>query len=153
MSSIKELLKVIDETEELNDEIKDKVDKLNIKVQDLKLIKDIPKLKPKLTRSNMSKYEFAATITKLSLYLNTLPSLEHYFNNTMSYNGYINPTEVAYTLLMNGNFDAIIDRLGYEKVSFSQLKINKQWCILLENYFKRNHEALVNLCYKPILSA
>jgi hypothetical protein len=50
---------------------------------------------------------------------------------------------------MNGKFDAIINRLSYEEVNFSQLKINPLWINLLDNYFKRNHDSLKVNCYDP----
>lgn len=111
-------------------------------------VKKIAKKKPVKTRKNMSKYEFAATITKLANYLDTLDSLEQYVDEA-NINEFVNNSELAYHLLMEGKFDAIINRLSYEEVNFSQLKINPLWISLLDNYYKRNRESLKANCYDP----
>ena len=147
-NELQEILKVLDE-DAVDDIVKQSRVKEIINNRQQSIDK-IPKLKPVKTRKNISKYEFAAVITKLALYLNSIPSLEDYVD-VVSYNGFINPSELAYNLLMKGVFDAIVNRLDYEDVSFSQLKINPQWCALLESYFKRNHEALKEFCYDQLL--
>ena len=108
----------------------------------------IPKLKPVKTRKNMSKFEFAGVITKLANYLSTLDSLDKYVEE-VSIPEFINNSELAYKLLLNGTFNAVIDRLGYEQVTFSELKINPLWIKTLDNYYERNREALYNNLYKP----
>lgn len=111
-------------------------------------VKKIAKYKPIKTRKNMSKYELASTITKLANYLSTLDSLEQYVETT-NINEFVNNAELAFHLLTEGKFDAVINRLGYEQVNFSQLSINPIWVETLENYFKRNREALRKYCYEP----
>lgn len=98
--------------------------------------------KPKLTRDIMSVYEYAGTITKLAKYLNGLPSLEKYVSD-VEIHQLINPAELAFNLLNEGKFDAILDR-GYERVSFSALKINPRWKATVSNYFKAQHDAITN---------
>lgn len=112
-------------------------------------IDKVIRLKPVKTRRNMSKFEFAGVITKLAFYLSTLDSLDMYVDDIVIPE-FVNNAELAYHLLMNGKFNAIINRLGYEQVSFSELRINPIWKITLENYFNRNRRALYENCYKPI---
>ena len=120
----------------------------NLKILNTHEIQHVGKLKPIKTRRFMSKFEFAGAITKLAQYLDTLSSLDQYVD-AVEINGFINNSELAYKLLMNHVFDIIIDREGYEQVSFSELKINPAWCTSLENYFKRNYESLCKNCYEP----
>ena len=112
-------------------------------------IDKVGKSKPIKSRKNMSKYEFVGVITKLALYLDTLDSLDKYVD-AVNIECFINNAELAYHLLNTGVFDAYINRLGYDGVSFSELRINPMWKISLENYFKRSHEALENTLFKPM---
>ena len=112
-------------------------------------ITEVKKLKPHISRVNMSKYEFAGVITKLALYLNTLSSIDDYIEE-VQVNGFINNSQLAYKLLMNHKFDAILDRLGYEFVSFSELRINPLWCSLLEHYYARSNKSLEEQCYSQL---
>ena len=113
------------------------------------VVTKIKQLKPVISRPNMSKYEFAGTITKLALYLETLPSLGDYIDE-VQINGFINASELAYKLLRSNKFDAYLNRLGYEVVSYSALRINPLWFKLMDNYYARSHAALEAQCYSQI---
>lgn len=95
--------------------------------------------KPQLTRETMSKFEFVRTITAVAKYLYTLPDLSKYCKD-VEINSLINPAELAFELIMNGKINATLNRLGYEKVTFSELKVNPIWVNMIRNYYKRRHE-------------
>lgn len=97
--------------------------------------------KPKITRKNMSIFEYVGAITKLARFINNAKRLPDYTDDIEIYN-VINPSEVAYRLLKSGAYDPIFDR-GYEKVSFSQLGINPIWEKTIESYFESQHESLI----------
>ena len=77
---------------------------------------------PIKTSKYISIYELAKVLTDLSLYLYESKSVSKYIED-LEVNTLIEPNRLAYELLKNGTFDAVIDR-GYEKVTFSKLKIN-----------------------------
>ena len=64
-------------------------------------------------------------------------------------NQIINPAELAFNLLNDGKFDAIIDR-GYELVTFSTLKVRKQWKDTISNYFKSQHDTIEREILQPL---
>ena len=97
---------------------------------------------PKITRDILSKFEYVGVITKLAKYLAGLPSVEKFTSN-VEINQLMNPAELAFELLNEGKYDAILDR-GYEKVSFSTLKAKKQWKDTILNYFKTHHNSITN---------
>lgn len=103
---------------------------------------------PNITRETLSLYEYVSVITKLAKYLNTLTNLDKYVDD-VEVNQIINPAELAFNLLNDNKFDAIIDR-GYEKVTFSKLKIKQQWKDTISNYFKSQHDAIENEILKPL---
>lgn len=98
--------------------------------------------KPHITRKNISIYEYAGLLTKLAKYLAGIPDINNYVDEPYI-NSIINPTELAFTLLENHKFDAILDR-GYEKVSYSQLTVNENWKDMLREYFKDKNTAIKN---------
>jgi hypothetical protein len=53
---------------------------------------------------------------------------------------YINHVQLAWNLLREGIYNAVIDR-GIEKVSFSELEINKTWIDILEENFEEHNKA------------
>lgn len=103
---------------------------------------------PKMTRETLSIYEYVGVITKLAKYLNSLTSLDKYLSD-IEVNQVINPSELAFNLLNDGKFDAVIDR-GYELVTFSVLKIKKQWKDTISNYFKNQHDTVEKEILKPL---
>lgn len=103
---------------------------------------------PKMTRETLSIYEYVGVITKLAKYLNSLTSLDKYLSD-IEVNQIINPSELAFNLLNDGKFDAVIDR-GYELVTFSKLKIKKQWKDTISNYFKNQHDIVEKEILKPL---
>ena len=103
---------------------------------------------PNITRETLSLYEYVSVITKLAKYLNTLTNLDKYVDD-VEVNQIINPAELAFNLLNDNKFDAIIDR-GYEKVTFSKLKIKQQWKDTISNYFESQHDAIENEILKPL---
>lgn len=116
----------------------DEVAKPNITIVNNDSNTEITKYKPILTRNTMSKYEFVHTITSAAKFLYSLSNIEK-FCGKLEINELINPSELAFKLLMNHKLDAVIDRLGYEKVSFSELIINPIWVSTIENYFEQKH--------------
>lgn len=111
----------------------------------IKITEKSPEMKvyyPKMTRNTLSVFEYAGVITKLAKYLAGLPSLEK-FTDEVEMNQLINPAEMAFKLLDEGKVDAILNR-GYELVTFSTLKVKKQWKNMIINYFKGHHESITN---------
>ena len=104
--------------------------------------------KPIVTRITMSKYEFVHTLTSVAKFLYSNKTLEKYCD-VIEINSIINPAELAFKLLMNRRLNAVIDRLGYEKVTFSELLVNPEWVDTLEVYFKQRHENENNEVLKP----
>ena len=103
---------------------------------------------PKITRETLSIYEYVGVITKLAKYLNSLTDLNKYLLD-VEVNQVINPAELAFNLLNDGKFDAIIDR-GYELVTFSVLKVKKQWKDTISNYFKNQHDVIEREILTPL---
>lgn len=102
---------------------------------------------PHITRDTISIFEYVGVITKLARYLYSLTNLSKYISE-IEVNQIINPAELAYHLLKSGKFDAVIDR-GYERVTFSVLKIKPQWQEMIENYFTQQHEVVQNELLQP----
>lgn len=104
--------------------------------------------KPHITRDSISLYEFARVITDLANHLYELPNIEKYIDE-IEVRNIIDPCTIAYRLLMEGKYNCLIDR-GYEKVSFSNLKKNKNVLTLIESYLtqqesKRKHDIIDKL--------
>ena len=93
---------------------------------------EIEEYEPKITSKYISIYEYAKLLTDLSLYLYNSPSLSKWIDN-VEVKTLIDTNKLAYELLKNGTFDAVIDR-GYEKVTFSKLKINPLYNSLIESF-------------------
>ena len=55
----------------------------------------------------------------------------------------IDTNKIAYELLKNGIFDAVIDR-GYEKVLFSNLKINPLYNSMIEDFLNEQENNINN---------
>lgn len=96
--------------------------------------------KPKITRPTMSKFEFVRVCTAAAKYLYALPDLSAYIK-TPEVNDLINPAELAFLLITSGKLNATLDRLGYERVTMSELRINPIWIQIVRNYFNQRHEA------------
>lgn len=96
--------------------------------------------KPKITRPTMSKFEFVRVCTAAAKYLYALPDLSAYIK-TPEINDLINPAELAFLLVTSGKLNATLDRLGYERVTMSELRINPIWIDIVRNYFNQRHEA------------
>jgi hypothetical protein len=90
--------------------------------------------KPKITRKIMSIYEFVGVITKLADYLYHLDDLTGIIEDQDSYT-YINHVELAWALLRDKKYDAILNRY-VEQVNFSELDINPHWIEVIEHDFK-----------------
>lgn len=93
-------------------------------------------------------FEYVGVITKLAKYLSNIPDIEKYVSD-VEVNQLINPAELAFNLLNEGKFDAVLDR-GYEKVSFSKLKVKPQWKDMITNYFKTHHDSITNEVLKML---
>lgn len=103
---------------------------------------------PHITRDIISVFEYANVVTKLAKHLQSLPSLEQYIPNVDT-NQIIDPTELAFNLLEEGKWDAIIDR-GYEKVTYSTLRVRQQWKDMLRNYFDQRRVTIENELLRPL---
>ena len=123
-----------------------KSEKINVIIPDSDTVFEIKK--PILTRPTMSKYEFAHAITEFGKYLETLPDVEKYCGK-LEFNMIMSGPELAFELLINKKINILIDRLGYEKVSFSELIINPIWISTIKNYFKQRHETEAEEILKP----
>ncbi len=98
----------------------------------------IEKFKPKLTRDICSVFEFVRVITDLANHLYTLPSIEKYIDG-IEIKNIIEPCDLAYKLLRNGRFNAILDR-GTEKVTFSELHVDPFTYELVESYLNQQED-------------
>ena len=109
---------------------------------------EIEVYEPHITRETLSIYEYVAVITKLAKYLFSLMDIAKYIDE-VELNQVVNPSELAFNLLNDGKFDAVIDR-GYEKVTFSKLKIREQWKETIRNYFNYQHQVMDEEVLKPL---
>lgn len=109
-------------------------------VNDNMTLTKMEKYHPYKTRDHISLYEYARVVSALSKYINDLDNLEKYLKKD-NYVTVINPCELAFQLLEEGVFDAILDR-GIERVSYSTLRINPHWKKLLINDFRRHNRTL-----------
>ena len=98
----------------------------------------VEKFKPKLTRDICSVFEFVRVITDLANHLYTLPSIEKYIDG-IEIKNIIEPCDLAYRLLRNGRFNAILDR-GTEKVTFSELHVDPFTYELVESYLNQQED-------------
>ena len=96
----------------------------NVKLHENNSKTEVEVYYPRMTRNTLSIFEYVGVITKLAKYLNSLTNLDKYLSD-IEVNQIINPAELAFNLLNDGKFDAVIDR-GYELVTFSTLKVKKQ---------------------------
>ena len=98
----------------------------------------IEKFKPKVTRDICSVFEFVRVVTDLANHLYTLPSIEKYIDG-IEIKNIVEPCDLAYKLLRNGRFNAILDR-GTEKVTFSELHVDPFTYELIETYLNQQEE-------------
>ena len=111
-------------------------------------IAEVEVYEPRITRETLSIYEYVAVITKLAKYLFSLMDIDKYIDE-VELNQVVNPSELAFNLLNDGKFDAVIDR-GYEKVTFSKLKVREQWKETIRNYFNYRHQVMEEEVLKPL---
>lgn len=100
----------------------------------------IRKYKPVMTSKYISIYEYAKVLTDLSLFLFNQKSLSKYINN-IEVKNIIDTNKIAYELLKNKVFDAIIDR-GYEKVNYSELIVNPLWENMVEQFLNEQEDTI-----------
>lgn len=98
----------------------------------------IEKFKPRLTRDICSVFEFVRIVTDLANHLYNLPSIEKYING-IEIKNIVEPCDLAYKLLRNGRFNAILDR-GTEKVTFSELHVDPFTYELVETYLNQQED-------------
>ena len=108
----------------------------------------VEEYEPKITRPIMSIYEYAEVHTMLAEYLEAQRSIRNVVND-VEIRSTVNPAEVAFNVLREGKWDAVLDR-GYEKVSYSKLKYNPQWESTCAHYFTQQHEAQKNELFAPL---
>lgn len=97
-------------------------------------------LTAQLTRPLLSKFEYASVITTLAKYLFTISDISKYIIDE-ELNSIISPCELAYRLLNENKFDAILDR-GIERVHYSTLIKNPLWDSMIEDYFKNHNNSI-----------
>lgn len=100
----------------------------------------IQKFEPVITSKYISIYEYAKLLTELSELLYNSTSIGKYINE-IEIKAPIDTNKLAYKLLSNGVFDATIDR-GYEKVSFSKLKINPLYNKMIEDFLSETEKSM-----------
>ncbi len=98
----------------------------------------IEKFKPKVTRDICSVFEFVRVVTDLANHLYTLPSIEKYIDG-IEIKNIVEPCDLAYKLLRNGRFNAILDR-GTERVTFSELHVDPFTYELVESYLAQQED-------------
>ena len=98
----------------------------------------IEKFKPKITRDICSVFEFVRVVTDLANHLYTLPSIEKYIDG-IEIKNIVEPCDLAYKLLRNGRFNAILDR-GTERVTFSELHVDPFTYDLVESYLAQQED-------------
>lgn len=98
----------------------------------------IEKFKPKMTRDICSVFEFVRIVTDLANHLYNLPSIEKYIDG-IEIKNIVEPCDLAYKLLRNGRFNAILDR-GVEKVTFSELHVDPFIYDLVETYLNKQED-------------
>lgn len=106
------------------------------------------KYDPIITRPTMSINEYVRAHTQLAEFINTNKSVKNFIKD-VEIKCLSNPSEIAFYLLKEGKCDITIDR-GYEKVSYSRLKINPQWESMSEHYFKQQHETQLKEVFEPL---
>jgi len=104
--------------------------------------------KPVKTRRMLSLFEYTRIITELAKYLYSLSSIDKYVRDIEIHN-VINPAELAFELLDQGKFDAVLDR-GSEKVTYSTLMVNDIWRQTIRKYFKTQHENIYSELLQPL---
>lgn len=99
---------------------------------------EIEEYAPIKTSKYISIYEYAKILTDLSLFLHESKSVSKYIED-LEVDNIIEPNKLAYELLKNGTFDAVIDR-GYEKVTFSKLKVNPIYDKLIVKFLQEQED-------------
>jgi hypothetical protein len=102
----------------------------------------IEKFKPRLTRDICSVFEFVRVVTDLANHLYNLPSIEKYVDG-IEIKNIVEPCDLAYKLLRNGRFNAILDR-GTERVTFSELHVDPFTYELVESYLAQQEDVRRN---------
>lgn len=126
-------------------------EKVNVEIHDRNQTVEV--YKPVITRRTMSMFEFVRVITALAKHLYSTHDISQYVEmakDKIEINSIINPAELAFKLITEGKVNATLDRLGYEKVTFSELKINPLWINMLQSYFDKRHEIECNELLKPL---
>lgn len=124
-------------------------DTITVEVHDTFKYNTVVRHKPRITRDTMSKYEFVRVITAVAKYLMDIKDLGKYCDD-IEVTSLINPCEIAFRLLMNGRMNATLNRLGYECVTFSELRINPIWVHILEHYYQTRHDAEMDELLEPL---
>lgn len=114
-----------------------------------------PVYKPRISRSEISKFEYDGAITTLAEYIDNIPSIRDYIdeemNATININSLINPSEFAYLLVKHHKLDCIIIRYGgREKVSLSTLGVNPIWTRQIDEFFTTKNKSMKKELYDPI---
>ena len=102
----------------------------------------------KITRPILSVYEYVDVHTKLAMFIDGHKSIKQFVDD-VEINFTVNPAELAYHLLKEGKWDAVIDR-GYEKVTYSRLKANPQWGEMIERYFEQQRNVYTHDLFEKL---
>ena len=139
--------------EPINNTQQKKTNNISNKNKNITLIKQtndkqVEIYEPHITRPILSIYEYVGVHTMLAKYIDAQSSIKQFIDD-VEVNFTINTAELAFHLLKEGKWDAVIDR-GYEKVTYSKLKHNKQWEDIIDRYFKQQREVYKNELFAPL---
>lgn len=105
---------------------------------------EIEVYEPKITRKQLSIYEYCRVVTELANFLYNIDDIDKYIEE-IEIKNIVDPGDLAFKLLESGKFDAVLDR-GYEKVTFSKCKFNKIYLNMVRSYLeKQNNSVFENI--------
>ena len=93
------------------------------------------------TRPIVGCYELSAILTQLSKHIYEISELSSLIDNPGAIDNFINPADIAFRLIKEGKYDAILNR-DAEDVVFSNLYTNKSLMDQLDMYFKKQDKII-----------
>lgn len=95
----------------------------------------------KYTRPIMSVFEYTQAIHILANDINARDNLDKYIGD-FEVKNFINPSFLAFYLIENGKWDAIVTRNGNEKITFSTLKKDPRWRDYILELIERKNKSM-----------
>lgn len=120
----------------------------NVKVTIVETDNEIETYEPRITRKQLSVYEYCRVITDLANYLYNTDNIDKYID-TIEIHNIVDPCSLAFKLLESGKFDAIIDR-GYERVTYSKCTFNNIYLDLVRSYIEQQENNILNEIFKKL---